>query len=371
MFTITDSLYHRADFTDESGANTGGWVDGSNAGDMIGVWYDIIEPVEITSITAKIRSVSDDEFPEFQYVLLKNLPDEEITEWLLTEIVPADSTMEGTWVTLDLEKDGETEFLEPGEYITAIRFWGDNETENGSNGISLGWDKDNLQNSYTYLYRFINDDWFNPDKVTQIGMVLNKKGGPTEASVTFNVDMNAHIANGEFSPGADFVDVAGSFNDWAGSDAFTDEDGDGIYTMTYPDMTVGDKLQYKYRINGNDETAELMDGDPRTYTVRYWNILDDTYNRGETTGVDDVVAIEKVVVYPNPNSGQFTISISSSNSTDVSIKLYNLQGKAVFTKELKGVYSHKENIDQQLVKGLYFLTLETNKGVKTQKIIVK
>ena len=35
-FTVTDSLYHRADFTDESGVNTGGWVAGGSAGDMIG-----------------------------------------------------------------------------------------------------------------------------------------------------------------------------------------------------------------------------------------------------------------------------------------------------------------------------------------------
>ncbi len=371
MFSVTDSLYHRADFTDESGVNTGGWVEGGSAGDMIGVWYDIIEPVEIKSITGKIRRVDDEEFPEFQYVLLKNIPDEGITEWLLTEIVPADSTMEGTWVTLDIEKDGETEFLEPGEYITAIRFWGDDGTEEGSNGVSVGWDKDNLQASYTYFYGFRNDVWFNPDKMALIGMVLNEHDGPSSAAVTFNVDMNTHIANGDFSPGADFVDVAGSFNDWAGSDAFTDEDGDGIYTMMYAEMLVGEKLQYKYRINGNDATAELVDDDPRTYTVRYWNVLDDIFNRGVTTGVDNIVALEKFEVYPNPNSGQFTVSITSSNSTDVNIKLYNLQGKAVYTKELKGVYNHKEKIDQVLVKGLYFLTLETNAGVKTQKVIVK
>ena len=141
--------------------------------------------------------------------------------------------------------------------------------------------------------------------------------------------------------------------------------------MMYAEMTVGEKLQYKYRINGNDATAELIDDDPRTYTIRYWNVLDDIFNRGVTTGVDNIVALEKFEVYPNPNSGQFTVSITSSNSTDVSIKLYNLQGKAVYTRELKGVYNHKEKIDQVLVKGLYFLTLETNAGVKTQKVIVK
>ena len=132
MFTVTDSLYHRADFTAEASSNTGGWVGGSNAGDMVGVFYDIYETSEINSITARIGGVTDSQFPEFQYVLLRDMGDEDgLVEWILSEIFPADSTMEHTWVTLDMEKDGETEFLEPGKYIAAVRFWGDDGDENG------------------------------------------------------------------------------------------------------------------------------------------------------------------------------------------------------------------------------------------------
>ena len=371
-FTVTDSLYHRADFTTEAGANTGGWVGGSNAGDMVGVWYDLVAPSEINSITAQIRSVSDDEFPEFQFVLLKDIPDEGKVEWLLSEIYPADSTMEGQWITLDMEKDGETEFLEPGDYIACVRFWGDNGTDEGSNGMSIGWDKDNRAGNYTMMYQFQADAYYSTGKVNQIGLVFNEKGGPTDASVTFNVDMNAHIASGEFAPGADFVDVAGTFNEWNGSDALTDDDGDGIYTMTLASMPVATKLEYKYRINGNWDTSEFPDGGPnRTYTVRYWNVLDNVYNGGETVGVEDISLFESMSVYPNPTAGEFTVRIVNTEVSDMAITLMDIQGHVVYKNVISSAITHTEVISKDLTKGVYFLSINNGREVKVQKVIVQ
>jgi len=46
-FTINDTLLMRADMSPESSANSGGWGDGYNAGDMCGMIYDIFVPTEI------------------------------------------------------------------------------------------------------------------------------------------------------------------------------------------------------------------------------------------------------------------------------------------------------------------------------------
>jgi hypothetical protein len=51
------------------------------------------------------------------------------------------------------------------------------------------------------------------------------------ASVTFKVNMKYAIEAGKFNPSADFVDVAGSFNSWSGSDHLTDN-GD-YYLMIF------------------------------------------------------------------------------------------------------------------------------------------
>ncbi len=372
-FTVTDTLYHRADFTPESASNTGGWVGGSNAGDMVGVFYDVYATTEIKSITAYISGVTTSQNPDFQYVLLKYVPEEELlVEWIVSDIYPADSTHRRSWQTRELELDGETEFLEPGEYVACVRFWGDDGTEEGSNGMSIGWDMDNRESSYTYNYQAVSDGWFNTGKMNLIGMVLNESGAPTEAPATFNVDMNAHITNGEFHPNTDFIDVAGSFNGWTGSEHLTDADGDGIYTITLAGMPVGGVIEYKYRINGNWDTSEFPAGGPnRAYTVRYWNILDDVYNGGETTGVSELTLIESINVFPNPAVGDITVQVQLSEVGDVAINLMDIQGHVVFTKEIHNVLSLSETVKNEFAKGVYFLSINNGKSVKVQKVIIQ
>jgi len=70
------------------------------------------------------------------------------------------------------------------------------------------------------------------------------------ASVTFKVNMKYAIEAGKFNPTADFVDVAGSFNNWSGSDHLTDN-GDSTYSITLTDLTPGTIYEYKFRINGS------------------------------------------------------------------------------------------------------------------------
>lgn len=372
-FTINDSLYHRADFSPESSSNTGGWVDGTNAGDMVGVFYDIYETTEIKSITAYISGVTVDQNPEFQYVLLKYIEEEEdYIEWITTDIYPADSTHRRSWQTREIELDGETEFLEPGEYIACVRFWGDDGTEEGSNGMSIGWDMDNREREYTYMYFAPTDGWGYSGKMNLIGIVLNEKGGPTETTATFNVDMNAHIVNGEFYPGSDFMDVAGSFNDWTGSAQMTDEDGDGIYSITIANLTIASGIEYKYRINGNWDTSEFPAGGPnRSYTVRYWNVIDDKYNGGETTGIENNTLIENLIVYPNPTQGDITVQISTSEVSNVTISMMDIQGHVVYSKQINGVINHSETIKNTFAKGIYFITVNNGREVKVQKVVVQ
>ncbi|MBT3244317.1 MAG: T9SS type A sorting domain-containing protein [Bacteroidetes bacterium] len=374
MFTVTDTLMHRADFSAESGANTGGWTGGSNAGDMVGVGYDLYVATEMNAITSYIYNVTDADFPTYQYVLMKYLEEEDLyIEWLTSDIYSADSTIARSWQTHEIEKDGETEFLEPGFYLACVRLWGDDGSDEGSNGLSIGWDKDaKYRGSYTYMYQAASNSEYSTGKMNQIGIVINEEGGPVAASVTFNVDMNAHIANDEFNINSDFVDVAGSFNNWEGSAQMTDEDGDGIYTITIDNVDVAALIEYKYRINANWDTSEFPAGGPnRTYTVRYWNILDDVYNGGETTGVEDLALIESLIVYPNPTQGDFTVKVSNTEATSISISLIDIQGHVVYENRLEGVISHTETIENKFSKGIYFLSVNNGKEVKVKKVIVQ
>ena len=104
----------------------------------------------------------------------------------------------------------------------------------------------------------------------------------TTADVTFNVNMTYQETIGNFTAATDSLDVAGNYNSWAG-DLLTDPDADGIYSITYSGITVGDTLEFKFRINSDWATSEFPGGGPnRTYIVQSGaNVLDFWYNDEE------------------------------------------------------------------------------------------
>ena len=295
-FTVNDTLLLRSDMTAESSANSGGWGGGDNSGDMVGVVYDIPAACEIKSLRAYLTYYNVDPYnPTFQYVLYKEISAGVYEEVISTATVSRMDYGSFEWVSLPVIKNGSAEFLTAGKYMAAVRMWSfDPNDTNGCNGMAVGWDMSTkVDNAYTRAYLALSDSWINTTKLNMIGIVLNASGGTVPASVTFNVDMNKHIRNHEFNPAADFVDIAGTFNGWSGSAHFTDTDGDGIYTLIVDGFATGSFIEFKYRINGDWNTAEFPDGGPnRTYTVGYYNDLHHVYNDGITNNPVDVWKVD-------------------------------------------------------------------------------
>jgi len=371
-FTVDDTLAHRASFTADQGVNTGGWVGGNNAGDMMAVSYDLYKDAEINSITAYIYDWTPSETPQFQFVLVKDI-EGVYEEWLTSDVIDMDSTMRRSWVTLPLSKDGETEFLTPGNYSACVRMMGVNASRvNGSCGMTVGRDLATKFSGCSQFYATSGWTGLAGSPLPMIGFNINEPGGPTQAPVTFNVDMTKHIASGEFKPGTDFVDVSGSFNSWGSSAHMTDPEADGIYTLTVDALPVNSTIEYKYRINGDWNTSEYPNGGPnRKYTVRYWNVINNTYNGGVTSGIDPTSLVASFNVYPNPTSGAFTIEIANKVASDLTITLTNIQGQVVYQNQITNTLMYNETIDQKLSKGLYFLTVNNGRDLRVQKVVVQ
>lgn len=369
-FTVNDTLFQRADMSAESGISTSVWANGNKSGDILAVGYDITTDVEINSVSAYIRTFTASANPTFQFVILKYAAeDDDYVELLTSEIITMDSSKLGL-ITVPLTKDGESEFLAPGRYFTAWRAWADGDVP----GMRLGWDQNARAEFITHnlIYLTSITTWYNSDKLPIIGMNLNQEGGPAQAPVTFNVDMNKHIANGEFHPGSDYLDVAGNFNSWGGSAHMTDPENDGIYTTTVEGLPIGQVIEFKYRINGNWDTSEFPSSGPnRKYTVRYWNILDHIYNNGLTTGVRTDNLTASFNVYPNPTTGKFAVDITNPVASELVIKLVDIQGHVIYSNTIKNVIDYRETIYNQLPKGLYFLTVNNGSKVQIQKVIVR
>ena len=92
----------------------------------------------------------------------------------------------------------------------------------------------------------------------------------------------------------------------------------------------------------------------------------------DTVGVSELSLVERIEVYPNPNTGRFMISINSNNSEDIVVELVNIQGQHVYRKEINNVTNSVENIDiSQFAKGIYYLRVNNGTDVAIRKVIVQ
>jgi hypothetical protein len=364
-YYVTDSVYSAADWDFETYASTAGH--GNNDGDYMGIVYDINKPTEVNSISCMIMQrhenprASTKPGYSFQYWLFKwNVEDQIYNEVLYSASTEVTQEMLNTWVTVPMEKDGESEFIEPGRYVAAIQQYhgGGLGPDNNTYRFTIGSDKNHRYSGGKTIYRLIGgDSWTGLEDLSMIRLNLNSTGAPKNADVVFNVDMTIPIANGSFKPATDFVDVSGTINNWGSSAHFTDTDGDGIYTLSFPALGCFTKIEYKYRINGDWNTSEFPSGGPnRVYRTSYYNMLHDVYNNGKSLGINNNALASSINAYPNPTQGLFTLAVTNAQVMDLNITVTNIQGQTVYQNQVKSVLNYQENIDlSSFAKGMYFL----------------
>jgi hypothetical protein len=376
-YYLTDSVYSLSDWDFETYSSVAGF--NNSDGDYLGVEYDIKKKSEANSISTLLMQRPENKIAStkpgynFQYWLFGyNAVDAVWVELLSSDYIEVTEAMLDKWITLPLQKDGESEFLEPGQYIAAIQMFhgGGANANNSLYRFTIGSDNNHLQSLQKSLYHNIIDDistWYQNRDVSMIRLNLNNSGAPKQADVTFNVDMTLPIANGTFKPGSgDYVVVAGTFNLWAGSAHMTDDNGDGIYTLTVPALPVFEPIEYAYKINGT--LAELPLGPNRKYRTSYYNSINDVFNNGISLGVDPSSLTASINVYPNPGDGVFTLDVSITQVTDLNIAVSNIQGQVVYQNLVKSVLNHQENIDlTQFAAGMYFLRVNN----QVMKVMVK
>ncbi len=125
FFNVTDSIYSRADDTNELGWSFTKERYNINADANVeffnGTIFPIFNDCEVSSISVFIAGGKADEFIDYRYSLYFVPTDEgELPyERMRTETIQLDSADFNTWVTMYLEKDGESEFLKKGDIVYA------------------------------------------------------------------------------------------------------------------------------------------------------------------------------------------------------------------------------------------------------------
>jgi hypothetical protein len=193
---------------------------------------------------------------------------------------------------------------------------------------------------------------------------------PQVADLTLNVRMVVWEELGKFDPAEDFVDVAGTFNNWGEEELLlTPLDDEFLtYTITIPDLEVAETYFFKFRINGSwsDDTAEFPSGGPdREVTiVDGENIHTFWYNDDETTTVAEVME-SAINLFPNPAQNQVNIS-SDSNIMEVAV--YNVAGQQIY-RNIPDSQNHIIDLGGYQ-NGIYMIRILTPEGLKTLKLQV-
>jgi PKD repeat protein/photosystem II stability/assembly factor-like uncharacterized protein len=89
-------------------------------------------------------------------------------------------------------------------------------------------------------------------------------------------------------------------------------------------------------------------------------------------GVNDLFTSNYLVLYPNPNSGVFSVSFYVANVDNYTLKVANALGQTVYEKKLNnfsGAYSEKIDIASYR-KGVYLLSVTNSKNQTVKKVVV-
>lgn len=296
--------------------------------------------------------------------------------------------LKGKYLTDDLAKPDKFKLpdvtIEPGGYYLV---WADDDRNQGDNHanfkLSSGGESIALIDSFETNYASISahnyiaqesdksegidssGNWNPQSFITPMG----ENNSEDVAFITFRYNMNRQIAIGHFDPFNEYIDVAGTFNNWSGDEKVYDANDDGIYQYTAFGFTAGENIEYKARINsdwGNAEFPELAGAGNRHYAVvSGHNIVENWYN-DELLDIKESSSDAMISIYPNPaSSGQFQISASFAIE---SITIYSVMG-AIISQE-RNIRTNYIEINNYLQKGIYLIKLTGDGKEFVTKLIV-
>lgn len=174
--------------------------------------------------------------------------------------------------------------------------------------------------------------------------------------------------------GTDFVNVWARTCDSArfGNINVTLEDGQSTITCDSPTTGIFAPENPLSAFNGlemnGDWTIALIDFyDGDIGTLNSWS-LEFCMATGLVVAENE---LDNLNVYPNPNKGEFNIGFNPTSGEDISIEVYDIRGRTIFTRVYKNVSRFEEVIRlNEAQSGIYLLSIADGTHKVTKKIIV-
>lgn len=141
------------------------------------------------------------------------------------------------------------------------------------------------------------------------------------------------------------------------------------YTFTWTDPIGGVDNTVNARLNGVSVqgTYKLDVVDDRGCTGTGSFIV-----AGRVGFAENLANLGKINVFPNPNTGSFTLNFSNVGNSSYNVEIKNLLGQTVVNEvlDVKGSLQKDYNLSAE-GKGIYFLTISNGVHEDTQRVVVK
>ena len=113
---------------------------------------------------------------------------------------------------------------------------------------------------------------------------------------------------------------------------------------------------------------DMIDGDTtKRYLVKFNS--DSPMKCDSTVGISESLGSEKILIYPNPSSGQFSIEFNSN--LDGMIQIYDLLSTEIIRAEINGRSKMSFDLNTVLSNGFYQAKIITSKGSTTRRLLIR
>ena len=152
---------------------------------------------------------------------------------------------------------------------------------------------------------------------------------------------------------------------WKKSDILIQWDSSGAPSHT------GDHIVYEMKnttgyVKFGFYAVSRITNEANEFFVDNFSIRDTTY-----AGVDKLTLDDEFTVYPNPNSGEFTI-LNKGNAKQSNVKLLDIQGRVVYDNQVNFTQNGQKQIQvRNLNSGVYVLLIQGDGKLEQHRVVIQ
>jgi hypothetical protein len=235
-----------------------------------------------------------------------------------------------------------------GKLITFGAYWNgwDANTTASTSGVSIHHPAGDIKKISSYTSTLVNSTW--------------SGASGTHWRVTWAATANGHGVTEGGSSGSPIF----TYNNGSSRIVGTLSGGSSYCTATSSPDLYG-KMSYHWTSDGSSSTQQLKPFlDPNNTGLL---VADGSYNPCSFIGLKEEQIEKEITLYPNPISDKLSIDLSDIKGENVTIKIYDILGKIVYSSE-KNSDSIIEINMEGFMKGIYQVCIKSNEINTVQRI---